>query len=143
MPQNITAYSASGLTPSTQYHFRVRAFNAAGDSGYTNTASATTLTSSPAAPPAPSGLTVVAASASRINLLWTDNAGNEDGFKVERCSGQTCTNFVQIATVGSDVNSFANTGLTKNTMYRYRVRAYNTGGNSGYSNIASVKTLKK
>ena len=143
VPQNITAYSASGLTASTQYHFRVRAFNAAGDSGYTNTASATTLTSSPAAPPAPSGLTVVAASASRINLLWTDNAGNEDGFKVERCSGQTCTNFVQIATVGSDVNSFANTGLTKNTMYRYRVRAYNTGGNSGYSNIASVKTLKK
>ncbi|MEO8573429.1 MAG: fibronectin type III domain-containing protein [Pyrinomonadaceae bacterium] len=141
--QNITAYSAGGLSASTQYYFRVRAFNVAGDSGYSNTANATTLPAAPAAPAAPSGLTGTSISASQINLSWTDNAVNEDGFSVERCSGQTCTNFVQVGTVGPNVNNFANIGLTKNTMYRYRVRAYNAGGNSGYSNIASAKTLKK
>jgi hypothetical protein len=39
---NATAYSATGLSASTTYHFRVRAYNAAGDSAYTASASATT-----------------------------------------------------------------------------------------------------
>jgi hypothetical protein len=85
----------------------------------------------------------VTISASQINLSWTDNAGNEDGFRIERCANQNCTNFSQIASVGPNFNSFANTGLTRNTTYRYRVRAYNVAGNSGYSNIVSAKTLKR
>jgi len=98
----------------------------------------------PATPPnAPSGLTAQTVSASQINLNWTDAAANEDGFKIERCAGATCKNFAQIATVGTNVNTFSNTGLDKNTTYRYRVRAYNTGGNSNYSNIASAKTFKQ
>ncbi len=143
VPQNITSYSASGLAASTQYFFRVRAFNAAGDSGYSNTANATTFAAPPPVPVSPSGLTAAPISTSQINLSWTDNAGNEDGFRIERCSGATCTNFVQIATVGPNIAGFANTGLVKNTTYRYRVRAYNASGNSGYSNIASAKTLKR
>ena len=39
---NATSYSAVGLTGSTLYYFRVRAANAARDSAYSNTASATT-----------------------------------------------------------------------------------------------------
>jgi len=45
---NVKSYSATGLAASTAYTFRVRAFNAAGDSAYSNNASATT----PAAPAA-------------------------------------------------------------------------------------------
>ena len=41
-----TSYAATGLSASTAYSFRVRAYNAAGDSAYSNIASATT----PAAP---------------------------------------------------------------------------------------------
>ncbi|GAB4408083.1 MAG: hypothetical protein OHK0039_10990 [Bacteroidia bacterium] len=37
-----TSYSATGLTASTTYYFRVRASNSAGNSGYSNTANATT-----------------------------------------------------------------------------------------------------
>jgi len=94
-------------------------------------------------PPAPSSLTVTAASASQLNLAWTDNASNEDGFKIERCTGNNCTNFTQIATVGANVRSYSNTGLSKNTVYTYRVRAYNSFGNSGYSNSAAARTLRK
>lgn len=96
----------------------------------------------PATPAAPSNLTATAVSRSQINLTWTDNANNEDGFKIERCKGATCTNFAQIAQVGPNVTSFSNTGLSRNTTYQYRVRAYNANGNSGYSNIMSAKTLK-
>ncbi len=39
---NITNYSDTGLSDSTQYWYRVRAYNGAGDSGYTNIANATT-----------------------------------------------------------------------------------------------------
>ena len=73
-------------------------------------------------------------------MSWTDNSNNEDGFRIERCTGNNCTNFAQIAQVGANVTSFNNTGLARNTRYRYRVRAFNAVGNSGYSNIAKAKT---
>jgi hypothetical protein len=42
--------------------------------------------------------------------------------------------------LGSNVTSFANTGLSSNKKYFYRVRAYNAVGFSAYSNEASAKT---
>ena len=81
-------------------------------------------------------------SQTQINLSWTDNSNNEQGFKIERCTGNGCNNFAEIAQVGPNVSSFSNTGLTRNTRYRYRVRAFNGGGNSGYSNIITVRTNK-
>jgi hypothetical protein len=39
---NVTSYASTGLKKNTKYYFRVRATNSAGDSGYSNTASATT-----------------------------------------------------------------------------------------------------
>ncbi len=140
---NVTSYSAGSLSAATQYFFRVRASNTAGNSAYTNTANATTLPAPPPVPNAPTSLSAVTISTTQLNLSWTDNAANEDGFKIERCTGATCTNYAQIATVGANVTTFSNTGLTRNTTYRYRVRAYNGGGNSAYSNIASAKTLKR
>ena len=139
---NVTSYASTGLAPETSYSYRVRAFNAAGDSDYSNTASAVTPTG-PALPAAPTNLTATAVSRSQINLAWTDNATNEEGFRIERCKGSTCTNFTLIATVGADVTTFANTGLTKNTTYCYRVVAFNAGGVSDYSNIASATTLRR
>ena len=93
-------------------------------------------------PSAPSNLTASAVSRSQINLAWTDSATNENGFKIERCAGATCSNFVQIATVGANVKIFSNSGLKRNTSYRYRVRAYNGSGDSPYSNIAGAKTTR-
>ncbi len=91
-------------------------------------------------PLAPSALSATAASNTQINLAWTDNSANELGFKIERCAGATCTNFVHIATRGANLTTYANTGLAANTSYRYRVRSYNAIGNSTYSNIATRAT---
>jgi subtilisin family serine protease len=91
-------------------------------------------------PAAPSLLGATAVSASQINLSWTDNATNEDGVAVERCTGASCTNFAQIASLGPNATSYQNTGLAGSTTFRYRVRAFNGGGNSAYSNIAAATT---
>jgi fibronectin type 3 domain-containing protein len=77
-------------------------------------------------------------SSSQINLSWTDHSNNETGFKVYRTNhGKS---FKEIATVGANVTTYADTGLKASTTYRYRVRAYNGRGNSDYSNIASATT---
>jgi hypothetical protein len=95
----------------------------------------------PVPPPnAPTNLTGNAASTTQIFLSWTDNSNNEDGFSIERCTGNSCTNFAQVGSVGANSTGFPNSGLTKNTWYRYRVRAFNAFGNSAYSNIVQVKT---
>ncbi len=91
-------------------------------------------------PAAPTGLSATAISTSQINLSWADNATNETGYYVERCQGATCSNFTQIDVLGANATSYNNTGLTANTTYNYRVRAYNASGNSGYSNTAGATT---
>ena len=94
----------------------------------------------PEPPTAPTGLAATVASSSQINLSWTDNSTNEDGFKIERCQSAGCTSFAQIATVGANTTGYNNTGLSAGTSYGYRVRAYNVGGDSGYSNTAEATT---
>jgi len=136
---NTTAYANTGLAASTSYSYRVRAYNAAGDSDYSNIASAVT-TSAPLPPAAPSNLNAAAVSSSQINLTWADNATDESGFYIERCTSAGCSNFTQIATVGANVTSYANTGLAASTSYSYRVRAYSAAGYSDYSNTASAVT---
>jgi PKD repeat protein len=102
-----------------------------------------TISVSATPPAAPTNLTAAAVSSSRVDLTWTDNSANENGFKIERCTGASCSNFTQIGAAGSNIKSFSNTGLKRSTTYRYRVRAYNTSGNSGYSNTANVTTPRK
>ena len=139
---NTVSFSVTGLSASTTYHYRVVSFNDAGNSSFSNTASATTSAAPPALPAAPSALTATAVSRTQINLSWVDNSGNESGFRIERCKNASCTNFAQIAQVGANVSTFADTTVTKNTAYNYRVRAFNAGGNSSYSNTAGAKTPK-
>lgn len=130
-------YQSTGLTEGTTYGFRVRAYNGAGNSAFSNTASATTETPLPTLP---TNLVATATSASQINLTWNDNSTNETGFKIERCTGAACSSFAEIATVGAGIVAYQNTGLSASTLYRYRVRAYNLGGNSAYSDPAEATT---
>ena len=76
-------------------------------------------------------------------LTWTNNSANQDGVKIERCQGTKCTNFAQIGTVAGTATTYTDLGLAANTTYRYRTRAYNSAGDSPYSNIATAKTLKR
>src|SRR5437868_6620760 len=130
---NVQAYSDPGLQTNVRYWYRVAAYNGIGASGYSNEASAIL---SP--PNAPSGL-VATATGTAINLAWTDNSTNEQGFNIERApdAGGVAGTYAQIASVGSDVRSYSDPGLQPNTRYWYRVVAFNSAGASAYSNEVS------
>lgn len=86
-------------------------------------------------PAAPSDLNVSSVSSTSLKLAWSDNSVREDGYKIERSTDNKT--WSQIATVGVNVSTYTNTGLTSGKKYYYRVRAYNTYGNSSYTNVAS------
>ena len=144
-----TTYPDSGLTANTPYSYRVRATDAVPNlSAYSNTASATTLSTSdtqvPTWPPS-STITATAVSSSQINLAWSaavDNVG-VTSYRIERCQGAGCSNFVQIGTLNGTppATTYPDSGLTANTPYSYRVRATDAVPNlSAYSNTASATT---
>jgi hypothetical protein len=93
----------------------------------------------PAIPTTPAGLLATAASPTQVNLNWQDTSGNESGFQVERRGGSD-GNFSSIATVGPNTNSYADNTVLANTLYSYRVRAFNVTGPSSYSAEAAVTT---
>jgi hypothetical protein len=135
---NVTTYANTGLAGGTSYSYRVRAYNSSGNSGYSSPASATTPQTLPAAP---SKLTARANSQTQIDLTWLDNANNETGYFVERSATGT-SGWTRVATLGAGMKSYADTGLTRNTKYYYRVQAYNGAGSSPYSSIVSTTTKR-
>ena len=137
---NINSYYNTGLTPSTQYFYRVRAVNANGNSAYSNVADATTSAPPSTPPTAPTSLTATAASSSAINIAWTDNSSDETGFELERSANGT-TGWTLITTKAANVTTHSDTGLTAETAYYYRLRAVNAAGNSSYSNTDDATTL--
>jgi len=139
-PAPFTTVCPSGLAPGTTYYWKVRGKTMVGNSRAVTgpTWSFTTSGGAPP-PPAPGGLVASPVSSTRIDLTWTDVAG-EDGYKVERKLAGSST-WAQIGTTGPNLVAYQDTsGLTPSTQYNYRVRAWTTGGNSGYTNTATATT---
>lgn len=82
----------------------------------------------PPAPPAPTGLGIVAAAATRIDLAWADAAG-ETGYRIER-SPLGGGGFAEVGRVGADEVTFSDTAVERATGYDYRVVAIGVGGDS-------------
>lgn len=131
---NVTTFAdESGLTGSTAYSYRVFACNAGGCSAASPPASATT------APEMPSDVSATAASATQINVTWSDNSPDETGFIVERATGDSQT-WTAVHTAAANATSFGDTGLSGSTTYRYRVLACRDTVCSRHSGESSATT---
>ena len=129
---NVTSYSNTSLTDGTKYYYRVYAFNANGNSTFSNEVNAVTTMLAPANL---SAQTVT----SQVVLNWIDNSQSEDGYTIERRQGST-GQFVKISEVNRNVSTYTETPLNDGTKYYYKVYAFNTNGNSTFSNEVNIVT---
>jgi len=109
------------------YYWHVKARNGAGASGWSDTWSFAVR------PAAPSNLSAQTASCSQVNLYWTDNSGNEEGYKIYR-------NGTYVGQVGMNSTSYQDTGLNENTSYSYYVKAFRGSIESDASNTVDIST---
>jgi hypothetical protein len=69
-----------------------------------------------------------------VTLSWNASTGTVQGYKVE--ASLDGTKFVELGTTSGSAVSIS--GLPTGATYYFRVRAYNQGGNSGYTNVGQV-----
>jgi HKD family nuclease len=138
-PAGFTSACPSGLAPGTTYYWKIRGKTMVGNSrAITGPTWSFTTSGGVPPPPAPTDLQVTAVATTSVSLAWSNVAG-EEGYKIERKLAASST-WSQIATTAMDAASYTASGLTPNTEYNFRVRAYTSGGNSGYSNTVLVRT---
>ncbi len=78
-------------------------------------------------------------SAASLQLGWIDSSRDEDGFHIERKLGAGGT-FSLVATTGPGMTFYSDSNLADGTTYCYRVNAFNSAGNSAYTNEACATT---
>src|SRR5213080_3558321 len=141
---NVHSYKYFGLSQTTAYYYRVRAFGSTDPasgvtdvfSPYSNIVSATT----PAdlrAPSTPSGLSAWASACNQITLSWrasTDSGTGVKGYNVYRGG-------VFLKQVQAPATSTTDSGLLPSTIYSYAVSAVDNAGNqSNKSGTVSAAT---
>ena len=95
-----------------------------------------------AAPQVPSDLSARAVSDKQIDLVWTDNSDNEEGFVIERKT--EASSYILLAKVDSNVTTYSDQFfLSANTTYTYRIKAFMGSYDSEYSEEISETTLDK
>ena len=137
-------YSQTGLTANTPYTYQVKAGDAAGNwSALSASAVATTFALDLSAPSAPTAVSALAVSSSRIDLSWTasgDNVGVTQ-YEVWRYSSGVSAASAIVAVLGGGppVTSFNNNvGLEPSITYTYQIRARDAAGNwSGWSTVGA------
>ena len=90
----------------------------------------------PAPPAAPTGLSATSTTTT-VSLSWTDSSTTEEGFTVQRCRGDGCADFTTIATLPAGTTTYSDSGLSAETAYSYRVRSFNAGGASAWSETST------
>lgn len=135
----LVTYADTAVAAGHGYEYQVVAVNGGGSSA----AATSGLVGVPATPAAPSGLTGSAAAANNkasVTLSWTDNAVSETGFTLQRAADAAFTIDLATSALAADTVGEIQTGLSRGTIYYFRVAAFNLGGASAWSNVLTVTT---
>lgn len=139
--RNTLTYLHQELQPGSTHTYRIQALIEEDMvSPYSNVLSGTTREVA-----SPSRLTSVPLASTRVQLSWTDNSDDEDGFFIERAENADPSLFAMVhQLVGrhrtNDPVTWTDTMAAAGTLYAYRVRAYRESDDSTYSNTAVCTT---
>ena len=135
---NTTTFSDAGLVHSSNYTYRVRAYNST--SGYSTWSNTVAVRTTEPVPLAPYPLTVSGVTNNSVSLHWIDNSDNESWFEIER-HGPNNNSLIQLLKSDANTSAFTDNGLQTNSLYAYKIRSYNlTSGYSSWSNTIEVIT---
>ena len=137
LPANQTTFSDQNLSCSSNFAYRVKAYNIAGESAYSNTIN--TATSLCAPPALPDSITSFS-SIDSITLNWNDVA-DETAYKIEQSLDDAKT-WNTLATLPQDTISYPITGLDRGTTYYFRLAIQNDYGIT-YSDPITIKTMSE
>jgi hypothetical protein len=131
---NNTASPVTGLSAGTTYYYRLKAYNAGGSSvNYSNIVSILTV------PAAPAAAAFTKLSNTSFAANWSASTGAA-GYYLDIATDAGFTSFIT-GYNGKDVGNvltYTVSGISSNTNYYYRVRAYNAGGQSANSGTITV-----
>ncbi|MDH5381311.1 MAG: PA14 domain-containing protein, partial [Cyclobacteriaceae bacterium] len=129
----VPTFSDLNLIPSTKYFYKVRAVNNNGTSGFSNSASATTLEDN-ISPTVPQGLEVITTTYTNVGLSWL---ASTDDSKVSKY-------YIYIDGVLTDSSttiSYYTSNLEPSSSYEVAVSAVDFSGNeSGLSSVVTINT---
>ncbi|MEV0269746.1 phospholipase A2 [Hamadaea sp. NPDC050747] len=135
-PTTATSFTAKPLWNGYSVEFKVTAANLGGQSGFSNTVSATPFYPPPAAP---SGLQATAGDG-KVTLTWTASpTPNVYYWIYYRPQGHSEWYYFKYPASGT---RFVATGLLNGFTYEFKVTAANLAGQSGYSNTVSAKPFQ-
>ncbi|KKQ27976.1 MAG: Outer membrane adhesin like protein [Candidatus Magasanikbacteria bacterium GW2011_GWC2_37_14] len=126
-----TTTNITGLTPNTEYTFAVRTQYLSSSTLYTSysaSSTPTTTLSAGSVPNAPTDIVVTNITTSTMDILWTDNSSDEDGFTLDY-SIDGVSSWISGTTTEYTV---VVDSLLLNTQYWFRVAAYNSFGTSTF-----------
>lgn len=128
-----TSYTDSGLIPGWSFSYQVVAYDAAGNTSYSERVNVTTI-SDLTAPDVPSPPYLTVRSSSVIDLAWSPSSDNVGvaGYYIYR-------NGTKIATAVA-TTTYKDTGLSPSINYIYTVAAYDAVGNVSAQSYASQGT---
>jgi uncharacterized delta-60 repeat protein len=127
---NMYRFTDTSLDPTTTYTYRLKAEKTTASCPWATPyvgATATTL-----APPAPENFTATPINTTRIDLSWTDKTTSETGFKLQRCTGEACTDLDSdysdlVPSPNPGTQAYPDNKVCNDTTYRYRLRAVGAG----------------
>lgn len=119
--------------------YYLKVYSKSGKSGVSQTQTNIYVLNS--APKAPSNLNIGAYNSSSVSLLWTDNSTNATGYELWRSNNTGAYTGVYKVLMGSNVNSYIDLNISSIANYSYKVRAFNEGGKSAFSNEVSMNNV--